>query len=179
MKVLVCCVFPIVGALLVSAPASANQNENSCWGQASAVFARMGEMGQHASQQDEPRLGLANLARALFDAGVISEPTLAALGAFVAAELGLSIDRCTVNQQAVAAAGEAVAVNAACWGQASAVFAQMGEMGQHASEQDEPRLGLRNLARALAELGVIPDDSMASLGAFVAAELGLEIEACM
>ena len=66
-----------------------------------------------------------------------------------------------------------------CWGQASAVFAQMGVMGEHSSEQEEPRLGLANLARVLADLGVIPDDSMASLGAFVAAELGLEIEACL
>jgi hypothetical protein len=67
----------------------------------------------------------------------------------------------------------------ACWGQASAVFAQMGEMGEHSSSQSSPRLGLRNLARFLAEQGVIPDDSMRSLGIFVATELGLEIDACM
>lgn len=66
----------------------------------------------------------------------------------------------------------------ACWGQATKVFAKTGEMGEHASQQPTPRLGLRNLARALADAGVIPDDSMQSLGAFVAAELGLSIEAC-
>jgi hypothetical protein len=66
-----------------------------------------------------------------------------------------------------------------CWGQATAVFAQTGEMGEHASQQPTPRLGLRNLARALADQGTIPDDSMQSLGAFVATELGLSIEACM
>lgn len=71
-----------------------------------------------------------------------------------------------------------VQASAACWGQATAVFAQMGEMGQHASEQPTPRLGLRNLARALFEAGVIPDDSMQSLGAFVADELGLSIYDC-
>ena len=65
-----------------------------------------------------------------------------------------------------------------CWGQATAVFAQMGAMGEHASSFPTPRLGLRNLARALAEMGVIPDDSMASLGAFAANELGLEVNAC-
>jgi hypothetical protein len=65
-----------------------------------------------------------------------------------------------------------------CWGQASAVFAQMGEMGEHSASQATPRLGLRNLARALADAGAIPDDSMASLGAFVATELGLSIDAC-
>lgn len=68
---------------------------------------------------------------------------------------------------------------AACWGQATKVFAQLGEMGQHASEQPTPRAGLRNLARLLADAGIIPDDSMASLGEFVANALGLSIEACM
>ena len=67
----------------------------------------------------------------------------------------------------------------ACWGQASAVFAQTGEMGKHASQQPTPRLGLRNLARALYEAGVIPDDSIQSLGVFVADALGYSVEACM
>jgi len=67
----------------------------------------------------------------------------------------------------------------ACWGQASKVFAQTGAMGEHSSQQPSPRLGLRNLARALFEAGVIPDDSMYSLGVFVSYELGLSIDACM
>jgi hypothetical protein len=67
----------------------------------------------------------------------------------------------------------------ACWGQATAVFAQTGEMGEHASQEPTPRLGLRNLARALYDAGVIPDDSLQSLGAFVADELNLSIDACM
>jgi hypothetical protein len=54
----------------------------------------MGEMGEHASQEPTPRLGLGNLARALYDAGVIADDSMQALGAFVAAELGLSIDAC-------------------------------------------------------------------------------------
>jgi len=66
----------------------------------------------------------------------------------------------------------------ACWGQATAVFAQTGEMGEHASQQATPRYGLRNLARELFDAGVIEDDSMQALGAFVAAELGLEVDAC-
>lgn len=69
--------------------------------------------------------------------------------------------------------------DSACWGQATAVFAQMGEMGEHASQEPTPRLGLKNLANALYEAGIIPDNSMAALGAFVAAELGLSIDACM
>ena len=69
---------------------------------------------------------------------------------------------------------------AACWGQASAVFARFDDegMGVHASTQPTPRVGLRNLARALAEGGAIPDDSLYSLGVFVATEEGLSIEAC-
>jgi len=67
----------------------------------------------------------------------------------------------------------------ACWGQATQVFAQMGEMGQHSSQQPTPRLGLHNLAIALADAGIIPDGSMQALGAFVASELGLSIDACM
>jgi hypothetical protein len=66
-----------------------------------------------------------------------------------------------------------------CWGQATQVFARMGEMGEHSSGFPTPRLGLRNLARALYEQGVLEDDSLQALGAFVARELGLEIDACL
>jgi hypothetical protein len=80
------------------------------------------------------------------------------------------------------ASEDAVATNAkqgnSCWGQASAVFAKLGLMGEHSSSFPTPRLGIRNLARELYEQGLIPDDSMQSLGAFVAEELGLDISAC-
>jgi hypothetical protein len=66
----------------------------------------------------------------------------------------------------------------ACWGQATAVFAQMGVMGEHAAEQETPRIGLRNLARDLDDAGVLEDDSLQALGAFVAEFEGLTIEAC-
>jgi hypothetical protein len=75
----------------------------------------------------------------------------------------------------VASAGPA---SASCGGQASAAFAQTGAMGEHSSSFATPRLGLRNLARVLHEQGVIPDDSMRSLGVFVTEELGLDIDAC-
>jgi hypothetical protein len=67
---------------------------NACWGQATKVFARTGVMGEHASSQPSPRLGLANLARELYDMGAIPEPTMTALGKFVADALGLSIQAC-------------------------------------------------------------------------------------
>jgi hypothetical protein len=86
-----------VAATLGVAPlaaSAATPNGQACWGQATKVFAATGELGQHASSQPTPREGLANLAQALFDQGVIPAPTLQALGAFVAAQLGLSIDAC-------------------------------------------------------------------------------------
>ena len=58
------------------------------------------------------------------------------------------------------------------------MFAQTGIMGEHSLSQANPRLGQRNLARALAHGGVTADDSMPSLGTFVATELGLSIDAC-
>jgi hypothetical protein len=79
---------------------------------------------------------------------------------------------------AVVPVGSAAGATPACWGQASAAFAQMGVMGEHASGFETPRLGLRNLARALYDQGLIEDDSMQALGAFVADELGLTVEAC-
>jgi hypothetical protein len=79
---------------------------------------------------------------------------------------------------AFGATGAQAQDDSACWGQATKVFAQTGAMGEHASQQPTPRMGLRNLARALYDAGVIDNDSMQSLGAFVANELGLSIDAC-
>jgi hypothetical protein len=67
----------------------------------------------------------------------------------------------------------------ACWGQATRVFAQMGDMGEHSSSYPTPRLGLRNLARLLYDLGILEEDTMQALGAWVAAQLGLSIDACL
>lgn len=83
----------IAGVLWFASSASA-QSSNSCWGQASAVFAQMGLMGEHASEFATPRLGLRNLARALYAEGIIEDDSMRALGQFVALELGLSIDAC-------------------------------------------------------------------------------------
>src|SRR6516165_8425754 len=74
--------------------AAAGPNDHACWGQATAVFAATGELGEHASQEPTPRMGLANLAQALYAQGTIPAPTMQALGAFVATQLGLSIDAC-------------------------------------------------------------------------------------
>lgn len=82
------------------------------------------------------------------------------------------------TSSAGATSAQAASDGDSCWGQATAVFAHTGEMGEHASQQATPRYGLRNLARELYKAEVIPDDSMQALGAFVAGELGLTIEAC-
>jgi hypothetical protein len=82
------------GVVAAAPAASAAPSPQACWGQATAVFAATGELGQHASSEPTPREGLANLAQALYDQGVIPAPTMQALGAFVAAQLGLSIDAC-------------------------------------------------------------------------------------
>jgi hypothetical protein len=84
----------LLSVLLIPYAAQAAPNPQACWGQATRVFAQTGEMGEHASQQPTPRAGLRNLARALYDDGVIPADTMQALGAFVASELGLSIDAC-------------------------------------------------------------------------------------
>lgn len=77
--------------LFVSTSVQAQTDEDSaCWGQASAVFARMGEMGEHSSSFDTPRYGLANLARLLLG----EDATIQDLGAVVAADLGLTIEAC-------------------------------------------------------------------------------------
>jgi hypothetical protein len=84
----------LVSMLLVSTVAYAAPSDRACWGQATKVFVQLEDMGEHSSQQETPRLGLRNLARSLYEQGIIEADTMQALGAFVAAELGYSIDAC-------------------------------------------------------------------------------------
>lgn len=69
-------------------------------------------------------------------------------------------------------AGAWAAPDKACWGVATAGAAQVGFMGPHASEQEEPRAGLGNLAR---ELGF---DHISDLGAFLADVDGIPGNEC-
>jgi hypothetical protein len=80
--------------LLSATPVLANADDKACWGQASAAYARLGYMGEHASEFTTPRVGLRNLARSLYELEIIEEPTMEALGRFVAEAEGLSIDAC-------------------------------------------------------------------------------------
>ena len=90
----------------------------------------------------------------------------------------ITLTAASVLLAAVVLAQDDPAAPASCWGQATQVFARMGTMGEHASSYDTPRLGLRNLARALHEQGVIADDTLRALGKFVSDELGLSVAAC-
>lgn len=72
----------------VAAPASQRSSQstvNNCWGVVSAQFAHVeGGLGDHTSSQSNPRLGLGNVARLFYEQGLINEPTLSALGSFLA-----------------------------------------------------------------------------------------------
>ena len=81
-------------AVSSSLEARAARSDKACWGEATEALARLGEMGYHASHQDSPRLGLANIARVLYEAGVLADDSLQALGAFLSSALGLSIESC-------------------------------------------------------------------------------------
>jgi hypothetical protein len=55
----------------------------------------MGLMGEHASQQVTPRVGLANLADELYVEGVLDAPTIQSLGAFlVSVDPDLTVEAC-------------------------------------------------------------------------------------
>lgn len=94
MKKLVIGLLVVLLLMVIALPTFAQAGDNACWGQASAVFAQTSEMGEHSSEQETPRMGLRNLARALYDAGVIADDSMQALGRFVAGELGLTIAAC-------------------------------------------------------------------------------------
>lgn len=94
MKKLIIASFTILILLLSATPVLAEADDSACWGQATAVYAQTGVMGEHASEQTTPRIGLRNLARSLYEIGAIAEPTMEALGQFVASAEGLSIDAC-------------------------------------------------------------------------------------
>lgn len=89
-KVSLLFVLALLLTLVFSITVAQAANDQACWGQATKVFARMGLVGEHSSSFPTPRLGLANLARAIFG----EDGTMQQLGAFVADALGFSIDEC-------------------------------------------------------------------------------------
>jgi hypothetical protein len=85
----------LVAIFALALPMSAQAYTQDCFGQATAAFAQMGEMGEHASQQANPRDGLGNLARDLYKDGVLDAPTLQALAAWlVSIDPDLTVEAC-------------------------------------------------------------------------------------
>lgn len=57
----------------------------NCWGVVTSQFAKADRgIGEHSSSQTNPRLGLGNVAEALFEAGLIDDPHVSDLGALLA-----------------------------------------------------------------------------------------------
>jgi uncharacterized membrane protein len=87
----------------IAAPASqapAKNNVENCWGVVSAQLAQIeGGLGDHTSSQSNPRLGLGNVARLFYEQGLIDEPTLSALGSFLASLDEYDETMCPVEQQ--------------------------------------------------------------------------------
>lgn len=65
--------------------AGSGGDTSNCWGVVSSQLAQVeGGIGDHTSSQSNPRLGLGNVARLFYDQGLISSPTVSALGSFLA-----------------------------------------------------------------------------------------------
>ena len=83
----------VAGPALAAAPGDVN-----CWGVVTSQRATVyGDVGTHSSAQDEPRSGLRNVAVALYEANLISAPTLGALGSGLATLDGLDGTFCPEN----------------------------------------------------------------------------------
>jgi len=65
--------------------ASTDATPKNCWGVVSAQLAHVeGGIGEHASSQPSPRLGLGNVARLFYDLGLIESPHVSDLGSLLA-----------------------------------------------------------------------------------------------
>jgi hypothetical protein len=75
-------------ALAIPSPVSAGPGGDvptNCWGVVSSQLARAdGGLGEHSSNQSNPRFGLGNVAKLFFDLGLISDPHVSDLGALLA-----------------------------------------------------------------------------------------------
>lgn len=75
-------------ALAVPSAASAAPGGSvpaNCWGVVTSQFARAdGGIGEHSSDQSNPRFGLGNVAKLFYELGLISDPHVSDLGALLA-----------------------------------------------------------------------------------------------
>ena len=78
-----------------TAAANGGPANPNCWGVVTSQRATTEhDIGQHASSQDEPRLGLANVARLLYELGLTDGPHVSDLGSFLAEMDGLDATHC-------------------------------------------------------------------------------------
>ena len=78
-------VMPVPAFAAPASDAQSSKTTNNCWGVVSSQLAHVeGGIGEHASSQTTPRLGLGNVARLFYDLGFIQSPTVSALGSFLA-----------------------------------------------------------------------------------------------
>ena len=69
--------------------------------------------------------------------------------------------------------------NPNCWGVVTSQRATtLGDIGEHASSQDVPRLGLGNVARLFVELGLLIEGHVSDLGTFLAEIDGIAATEC-
>jgi hypothetical protein len=84
----------VIAATVTPALADGPTHPN-CWGTVTSQRAStFHDVGQHSSSQSSPRLGLGNVARALYDAGLTSGPHVSDLGSFLASVDGLDETSC-------------------------------------------------------------------------------------
>jgi hypothetical protein len=85
----------LIAGIIAGPAAAAGPDNNNCWSVVTSQRATTaGDIGTHASSQDSPRLGLGNVARVLFDLGLISGPTVWDLGSGLATLDGLDATSC-------------------------------------------------------------------------------------
>lgn len=85
----------LAAASYVPALADGPPTNPNCWGVVSSQLASTEHsMGEHASSQGEPRLGLGNLARMLYELGITSGPHVSDMGSFLATVDGVEATQC-------------------------------------------------------------------------------------
>src|SRR6266496_2705447 len=85
----------LVAVTVVPAFADGSPTNPNCWGTVTSQRASTyHDVGQHVSSQSEPRTGLGNVARQLYDLGLTNGPHVSDLGSFIASVDGLDATQC-------------------------------------------------------------------------------------
>ena len=94
-RLLILMVVVVAMTALLALPAGAAPANPRCWGVVTSQRATtLHDMGTHSSAQDEPRLGLGNFARLLFDLGLTAGTHISDAGTVAAALDGIPETSC-------------------------------------------------------------------------------------